>query len=117
MKILANENFPISSVNFLKAQGFDVKFVGGECPGVEDEEVMSIASSENRTIVTFDRDYGELIFKYGFKPAGGVIYLRLQKFEPEEPGKLLANVIEDDSLEFQQKLTVIDAYSIRQRKY
>ena len=75
MKILANENFPIASVKILELHGFDIKFIGFECPSVTDEEVMKLASSEQRTVLTFDRDYGELIFKYGFRPkVGGDIF-------------------------------------------
>ena len=33
--------------------------------GVTDDEVMKYAISEDRIIITFDRDYGELVFKYG----------------------------------------------------
>ncbi len=46
---------------------------------------MEIASVEERIIFTFDRDYGELTYKYNYKPQQGVIYLRLEKYSPEEP--------------------------------
>ncbi|MBK8553833.1 MAG: DUF5615 family PIN-like protein [Ignavibacteria bacterium] len=39
-----------------------------------------IAENEKRIILTFDRDYGELIFKYNLKTDEGVIYLRLNKY-------------------------------------
>lgn len=84
MKLLANENFPFSSVNVLRDAGFDIKAVGIECFGIRDEEVIGFAQEENRTILTFDRDYGELIFKKRFKPEKGLIYLRWNDYEPEE---------------------------------
>ncbi len=34
---------------------------------------MKIAIKEGRTIITYDSDYGELIFKHGYKPYAGVI--------------------------------------------
>ncbi len=34
---------------------------------------MTIAINEERTILTFDRDYGELTFKHNYKPEKGVI--------------------------------------------
>lgn len=46
---------------------------------------MEIAEKEQRIIVTFDRDYGELIYRYNFKPSKGVIYLRIETFSPKEP--------------------------------
>ena len=41
MKLLANENFPLASVNVLKEAGFDINAVGIECSGILDEEVIS----------------------------------------------------------------------------
>lgn len=49
-------------------------YIGTDFSGILDSEVMQIAMDQKRTILTFDRDYGELIFKKGFKPEMGVIY-------------------------------------------
>ena len=76
IKILANENFPLKSVRLMYDAGFDIKAIGIDNPGITDKQVMAIAINEQRTIITFDRDYGELIFKFGYKPETGVIYLR-----------------------------------------
>lgn len=54
---------------------------------------MAIAIEEGRTILTFDRDYGELIFKYNYKPPSGIIYLRLDKYKADEPGKIIEGLI------------------------
>jgi len=63
MKLLANENFPLDSVIYLREKGFDIKYIGTDLSGILDSEVMEMAEKEDRTILTFDRDYGELIFK------------------------------------------------------
>jgi predicted nuclease of predicted toxin-antitoxin system len=76
MKLLANENFPLASINYLKVKGFDISSIGLENPSIKDSAVMEIAIKEGRTILTFDRDYGELIFKYNYKPEMGVMFLR-----------------------------------------
>ncbi len=117
MKLLANESFPLKSVQNLKAQGFDIKVVGLEFGGITDREVMKIAMGEGRTIVTFDRDYGELIFRHGYRPPAGVIYLRWRRFGPEDPGRYLAELLTDTQIDFSQALTVIDEDTIRQRRY
>ena len=117
IKILANENFPLKSVRLLQAANIDVKAIGIDCSGISDNEVMEISLNENRTIVTFDSDYGELIFKYGYKPEFGVIYFRWNTFTPQEPGNFLINVFQKEKIDFKNALTVIDRNSIRQRKY
>jgi predicted nuclease of predicted toxin-antitoxin system len=94
MKLLANENLPLLSVKILENAGFDIKSIGQDFSGVLDSEVMDIAIKEQRTILTFDRDYGELIFKKGYQPSKGVIYLRWDDFQPNEPGEYLIKLYE-----------------------
>lgn len=116
MKFLANENVPFSSITYLKSKGFDIKSIGIDNPSVSDEEVMAIAISEKRTIITYDSDYGELIFKYGYKPTAGVIYIRNQPVDALETGKILEELIEKN-ISFEKSLTVVDSNSIRQKRY
>jgi predicted nuclease of predicted toxin-antitoxin system len=84
LKFLANENVPLSSVTHLKSHGMDVTAIGVDHRGISDEEVMKIAIAESRTIITYDSDYGELIFKHGYKPDAGVIFIRCQPAGPLE---------------------------------
>jgi len=117
MKILANENFPRASVLYLQSVGYDIKSIGVDDAGITDKEVMEIALVENRLIITFDSDYGELIFKHGYKPPAGVIYLRLKEYSPEYPGQLIHDILSTTGFSFDQKLSVIDQNGIRQRNY
>ena len=71
-KFLANENIPLATIFRLRKEGFDISSISLDAPSITDSEVMQIAADENRTIITFDRDYGELIYKYGFRPPAGV---------------------------------------------
>jgi predicted nuclease of predicted toxin-antitoxin system len=117
MKLLANENVPLASVLYLRKKGFDVMYVGTDFSGYQDHLILELAQNEGRTIITFDRDYGELIFKYQFKPLNGIIYLRLDDYTPEEPGKIVEKLIEVHKIDFQNTLTVFDKHGLRQRKY
>ena len=117
MRLLVNENFPLSSTQLLKKAGFDIKAIGIDNPGITDKEVLGIADKENRTIVTFDKDYGELIYKHGYKPKAGVIFMRLYEFDPETPGEYLLKIFKNTDMEFRNSLSVVDSDKIRQRKY
>ena len=108
MKLLANENIPIASVYFLRKCGYDVTSIGEDYAGVTDEFVMSIAEIEQRLIITFDRDYGELIFKHNYKPKKGVLYLRLNEYLPEEPGIIVDRLIKENKIETENSLMVYD---------
>jgi len=117
MKFLANENVPLKSVNYLLSKGFDIKAISIFSPGITDREVMEIAIAEQRTIITFDRDYGELIFKNDYRPGAGVILLRLDEFQPETAGQLVEMLFSNNEFNPEGALSVIDSHGIRQRKY
>jgi predicted nuclease of predicted toxin-antitoxin system len=115
-KFLANENIPLATILKLRKEGIDISSISFDSPSITDREVMQISIDENRTIITFDRDYGELIYKYGFRPPAGVIYLRMQNFQPEEPAELILKLLNNPTLEFAGLFTVADEKSVRQRK-
>jgi predicted nuclease of predicted toxin-antitoxin system len=117
MKLLANENFPISSIKIIEDSGYDIIAVGKDFAGILDSEVIEFAINEHRTIITFDRDYGELIFKKGYKPQAGVIYLRWDNFQPNEPGDYLVELFKSKDIHYEGMLTVIGVDNIRQRKF
>jgi predicted nuclease of predicted toxin-antitoxin system len=117
LKLLANENFPLDSVKYLLTKGFDVISIGKDYAGYKDKEIIDLAQKEERIILTFDRDYGELIFKHNYQPERGVIYLRLDKYEPDEPGKITEHLLSVEKIVTDRTLTVFDGETIRQRKY
>jgi predicted nuclease of predicted toxin-antitoxin system len=117
MKLLANENFPYKSIQYLKEKGYDILSIGMDNPSITDSEVMNIAFKEERTILTFDRDYGELIFKHNYKPDKGVIYLRFDEYAPLQPGLIVEEIITNQEIDLSRALTVVDKNGIRQRKY
>ena len=117
MKLLANENFPLKSVQILHGKRFDIVHIGTDFSGIDDHQVIDLAIRESRTIITFDKDYGELIFKKGLKPNCGVIFLKWTNFLPEDPGLKLYHIFKGGKMQFHNALTVIDDKSIRQKKF
>jgi predicted nuclease of predicted toxin-antitoxin system len=77
MKLLANENFPGEAVEALRQEGHDVAWVRTESPGARDDAVLARAQTEQRILVTFDKDFGELAFRAGLPAACGVILFRI----------------------------------------
>jgi len=77
MKALANENFPRAVVEALRAAGHDVVWVRTEAPGSEDRAVLEWARAEGRLLLTFDKDFGELVFRAGLAAPSGVVLWRV----------------------------------------
>lgn len=117
MRFLANENFPLLSVIFLRGIGYDITHIGQDYSGITDTEVIQIAIKEERTILTFDKDYSDLVFKHNYRPEKGIIFFRLVEFDPKEPGQILELVLKSNDFDPERALTVIGRNAIRQKKY
>jgi len=116
MQFLANENFPGPSIKLLRKE-YKVISITEESPGITDEAVIKKAIAENLTILTFDRDYGEIIFKSKLFPTPSVIYFRFKGVAPDTAGKMLLSFIASQTILFDNCFTVIEEDSIRQRNY
>lgn len=92
-KLLANENFPLPAVRLLQEAGVDVQTVLDVMPAASDEDVLAYARREQRWIVTFDRDYGDLVFRKGMPPPPAIIYLRQEAYSPEKPAELVLAIL------------------------
>ncbi len=87
------------TVVLLREFGFDVKDVNEAClRGCEDEEVVRLAESENRIIITLDLGYGS-IYYFTKKGSVGMIVLRVHPATVEDVNQVLANFFEKVNLE------------------
>ncbi len=116
MLFLANENFPLPAINILRASGYDVKSVTENYAGINDEKVLEIASKENRVILTFDRDYGKLIFLYKQNNPPSVVFFRFKGYAPTDAGNMLIDLVQNQKIDVSESFTVIEETGIRQRK-
>ncbi len=61
MRFLADENVSRLVVEQLRAAGFDVISIGATRSGASDKDVLGSADSDDRILITEDRDFGELV--------------------------------------------------------
>jgi predicted nuclease of predicted toxin-antitoxin system len=116
IKLLADENFPLASIDTLVANNFDVLSIYKNHSGISDAEIIQLANQSERLILTFDRDFGQLIFKDGLIPVYGIIYFRLQQFSPSLPAQITMDLLNNPNLHLAETITVIDEHFIRQKK-
>jgi predicted nuclease of predicted toxin-antitoxin system len=105
---------PLPSVALLRNAGFDVLAIAESSRGLPDRRVMDLATAESRWIITFDRDYGDLIFARYLAPPPALILSRLRSYRPEDPGKLVID-LPSQSAQFAGCFVVIEEESIRKR--
>ncbi len=115
MKILANENVPLASVDYLSAAGFDIISLTRLSPGIDDKAVLQMAREQGRILITFDRDYGELIYRQGLDVPFSVIYMRFVPSSPTEPAEILESLFAKSESIFTGSFIVLDRGGFRKR--
>jgi predicted nuclease of predicted toxin-antitoxin system len=116
MRFLANKNIPLPSVIFIRESGYGINAIIVDSPGISDEEILKRAAEEKSIILTFDRGYGELIFKRKLTPPEGIIYFRFTPTTPIETAQQLLKLIEIPDLSLEKMFTTVERERIRQRR-
>ena len=114
MKFLANENFPRLAVEALRLQGHDVLWARTDMPGTSDERILQRAQVEERIVLTFDKDFGELAFRHGLAAACGIVLFRFVIPSPESATQRIASVLASRS-DWQGHFAVVEESRIRIR--
>lgn len=114
MKFLLDECCSAQLVKKLRKSGHDILFVTEKFPGATDRQVLQTAYSENRILITEDKDFGELIFRLK-KQVVGIILLRFTTEEREQMWPNLRELLALKQSELKGKFVVVDAEKYRIR--
>lgn len=114
-RILANENFPLASVNVLRRAGHDVLSVTETSPGSSDSSILELAFSQQRILVTFDRDYGELVYLRNLPCPSAIILLRFDPATPEDAGEMVSALLSTETREIIGHYVVLGREYLRRR--
>lgn len=96
MRFLIDENIAKKVVDFLKTKKYQVKYITDIQVGLDDFEILDLANLRNSILITFDRDFGELVFKYNYSHKG-VIYLKLENQSSINTIKALTKLLKSPS--------------------
>ncbi len=76
MRLLVDENLGPAVARWLAQQGHDVVSVFAIARGADDDQILQRAATENRIVLTYDKGFGEMVFRES-KPHTGVVLMRL----------------------------------------
>jgi predicted nuclease of predicted toxin-antitoxin system len=60
MRLLADGNFPLPTIEALRQAGHDVTWVRTDHPGAKDAALLEFAKSDRRVLVTLDKDFWQI---------------------------------------------------------
>lgn len=93
MIILGDSNIDADIIKWLRTQGHDVLWAVDLPPSMSDADILSIANQQKRIVITYDRDFGDLVFRSRLVTQGIVLlryraatqYQRLALFKSHWP--------------------------------
>jgi predicted nuclease of predicted toxin-antitoxin system len=92
MQFIVDESTGAAVVEYLRAAGHDVLAVAEVMPQAEDQAILTRAEDEARTLVTNDKDFGELVFRSGHGHHG-VVLLRLHDESPANRVRVMKAIL------------------------
>ena len=114
MRFLADECCEVSIVDALRKDGHDVLYAMESMRGVTDEELLTRAFAENRILLTEDKDFGELVYRFR-RPALGIVLLRFDVSDRAFKIPRLRVLLEEDAERMSGSFVVLEVDKIRFR--
>ena len=106
IKFIADVNVERPLVDFLRGKGLDVTWVGEVDKQMSDSTVCRIADSEQRIIVTNDKDFGEIVF-FQKKVFHGIILLRIKGQNVSHKIAAMDNLLERHSEKIEKHFVIV----------
>ncbi len=113
MTFLADENIPYEVIKRLREEGVEIISVLEEFRGMSDERIMNISSGQRLTIITFDKDFGYLVFKRGIGAPYGVTLLRIPMKSPDYIFKMLKWTLLESEITFERNFVIVTGSKVR----
>lgn len=111
MRILIDENVSRGVAEALRDAGHDVETVANTLPSASDENVLAYAIAIGGVLVTFDADFGRMIFAEHHPAPKAVIYLRSPPPTPAETVRRILRVLASDAPSIDGNFVSVDATS------
>lgn len=112
LKFLADVNIEKPIIDFLRFSGYDVKWIPDYDCQMRDDELLALAETEKRILVTNDKDFGE--FAYLQQRVGaGIILFRTHEFPSRKKVLLLRKLLIEHEGKLLRKFVVISKKTFR----
>jgi predicted nuclease of predicted toxin-antitoxin system len=111
---LADECVDAPLVAALRRAGHDVFYIAESAAASTDAVIIKQAHDEGRLLLTEDRDFGELTFRWG-RASSGVVLLRLEQANHLRKWERLAAAIQRFGDSMMGRFTVVEEARFRSR--
>ena len=114
MRWLADECVAAPLVARLRDLGHDVSYMAERSAGTSDEEAIALAQAEDRILLTEDKDFGELVFRWR-RLVPGLVLVRIDPELSALRSQRLQAAIERYGDALRGRYTVVEGARFRSR--
>lgn len=114
LRFLIDVNVGLSVVNWLRKQGYDVAAVQEINPSMRDQDILSLAVREDRIIITMDADFGELVYRAGYRHRG-ILLLRMPGARKRDKIAILRWILDKHGAQLEDNFCVYSSGRLRIR--
>lgn len=116
MKLLLDENVAFSTTTLCRDLGYNIKHVKEDAlEGRDDKTLLALAVAENRVLLSFDKDFGNLL-SFPLSSHFGVIVIEMRDQRPQAVNRRLSQVLPIlDETDLTGKLIILRDGDIRVR--
>ena len=111
-RLLLDENIPRGIVPALLAAGHDVVTIADAAPGASDRAVLALARTQSRALLSFDADFGDLLFRHAEPAPPALLLFRLHPIVLDELRDLALAALSGD---FIGQFVVVSREGLRSR--
>jgi predicted nuclease of predicted toxin-antitoxin system len=95
MRLLFDENLSARAAREVGEAGHDVSLIAKIAPSLDDRAVLALARTSQRILITFDSDFGDLVFRFGVQPPTGIVYIRMHPIDNSQVSSWVLRALED----------------------
>jgi predicted nuclease of predicted toxin-antitoxin system len=114
MRFLVDENVATTVIRKLRQRGHDVLSAKESMLSEADDVILARAQTEERIVVTHDKDFGELAFRSQLPASFGIILFRLAGSNPDSDNQRMLEALESRT-DWPGNLAVVTNERIRMR--
>ena len=112
MRFIVDECTGPTVAKWLRQQGHDVFSVYDDARGLSDSEIIQLAYTETRILITNDKDFGEKIFRE-LHPHRGVIFLRLENERAHNKIAVISQLLTTYANQLENQFVVVNENRVR----
>lgn len=113
--IVADESVDYLIITLLRKSGLRVFSIAEESPSITDEAVLKVAVKNKSLLITEDKDFGELVHRFGMKHSG-ILLIRLIELDSAEKANLVLTTVNKHFRNLVNVFSVLDKRQIRTRR-